>query len=68
VTAEATGYKPLSARYRLYRDGYRPVVYGKHNYWCRIESAPVTGSRVNGNVFCQDAQDIEVEYRLGNHL
>jgi hypothetical protein len=68
VAAEATGHKPLSVRYRLYRDGYRPVVYGKHDYWCRIESAPVAGSRVNGNVFCQEAQDIVVEYELGNHL
>jgi hypothetical protein len=68
VTSEATGHKPLSPRYRLYRDGYRPVVYGNHNYWCRIESAPLTGSRVDGNVFCQEAQLIELDYELGNHL
>ena len=68
VTSESAGHKPLSARYRLYRDGYRPVVYGKHQYWCRIESAPVTGSRVDGNVFCEEAQIIELDYDLGNHL
>lgn len=69
VTSEATGHKPLSARYRLYRDGYRPVEYGNHHYWCRIESAPLTGSRVDGSVFCEEAQVIEVDYDLGNrHL
>ena len=68
VASESTGHKPLSARYRLYRDGYRPVVYGNHDYWCRIESAPVTGSRVDGNVFCQEAQVIEFDYDVGNHL
>jgi hypothetical protein len=69
VTSESTGNKRLSARYRLYRDGYRPVVYGNHHYWCRIESAPLTGSRVDGNVFCQEAQVIELDYDLGsNHL
>jgi len=68
VTSESTGNKPLSARYRLYRDGYRPVVYGNHDYWCRIESAPLTRSRVDGNVFCQAAQLIELDYAVGNHL
>lgn len=62
VASESTGNKRLSSRYRLYRDGYRPVVYGKHDYWCRVETAPLTGSRVNGNVFCQEARDIELEY------
>jgi hypothetical protein len=68
VASESVGHKPLSVRYRLYRDGYRPVLYGNHDYWCRIESAPLTGSRVNGNVFCQEAQVIELDYDLGNHL
>jgi hypothetical protein len=68
VISEATGHKPLSTEYRLYRDGYRPVEYGKHQFWCRIESQPLSGSRVNGNVYCQDAQIIELDYELGNHL
>ena len=69
VTSESTGNKPLSARYRLYRDGYRPVVYGNHHYWCRIEDAPLTGSRVDGSVFCQEARVIELDYDLGsNHM
>jgi hypothetical protein len=47
---------------RLYRDGYRPVRYAVHNYWCRIDG-PETGSRIANYVRCDLDWIIEDVYR-----
>jgi hypothetical protein len=51
---------------RLYRDRYRPVREGGHDYWCRMEST--TGSRIP-DVRCELAWVIEDEYAtLSNYM